>query len=187
MQASALGNTGASGYVFLDSRFALDLCHTYGLKPKQLPYPICPKGFDSKKGSPISQYLTFNIEIDGWQIYNLPMLIIELGSHDMIIRRNFFDYFRILIDIHYWQLQWPQEFPLAKTYSWTIATYSRDSIWPQRVQAQHQQDMLRRDRAIARNDKRRQDSIQIKVLTLNLVQTLPVPVPSLDCPLISPA
>jgi hypothetical protein len=54
VQASALGDTGASGYVFLDSRFASDLCYTYRLKPKQLPYPICPKGFNSKKGSPIS-------------------------------------------------------------------------------------------------------------------------------------
>ena len=100
MQASALGDTRATSYVFLDLCFVSDLCYTYRLKPKQLPHPICPKGFDGKKGSPISQYLTFNIEINSWQIYNLPMLIIELGSYDIIIRRNFFDYFYILIDIY---------------------------------------------------------------------------------------
>ena len=112
-------------------------------------------GFDGKKGSPISQYLTFNIEIDGRRIYNIPLLIIELGSYDLILRRNFFDYFRILIDIHRQRLQWPQEAPPTKTFARTIATYSQDSIRPQQVQKQYQLDMLRRDREIARNNKRR--------------------------------
>jgi hypothetical protein len=29
------------------------------------------------------------------------MLIVELGSYNIIIRRNFFDYFRILIDVYH--------------------------------------------------------------------------------------
>ena len=37
IQANALGDTGASGFVFLHSEFALDLCQTFNLKPKQLP------------------------------------------------------------------------------------------------------------------------------------------------------
>ena len=37
IQARALGDTGASGYVFLDSHFALDLCHTLRVRPQQLP------------------------------------------------------------------------------------------------------------------------------------------------------
>jgi hypothetical protein len=101
IKVKALGDTGASGYIFLNSSFALDLCRTFRLKPKQLPHPISPKGFDGKKGSPISQYLVFNIEIDGRRIYNLPMLIIELGSYNMIIKRNFFDYFYVLINVHH--------------------------------------------------------------------------------------
>ena len=105
VQARALGDTGASGYVFIDTRFALDLCRILGLKPKRLSHSIYPKGYNSKKGSPISQYLLFNIEIDGRRIYNFPLLILELGSYDMILGRNFFDYFRILIDVYYRQLR----------------------------------------------------------------------------------
>ena len=149
IQVNALGDTGACGYVFIDSELALDLCRTIGLKPKKLPYPIYPKGFDGAKGSPITQYLTFNIEIDSRTIYNLPMLITGLGSHDMIIGRNFFDYFRVLIDVHHRQLHWPQEFPPAKTYSRTMVIHSRDDIRPQQIQRQYQQDMFCRDRAIA--------------------------------------
>jgi hypothetical protein len=54
IQARALSNTRASGYVFFDICFVLDLYYILGLKPRQFPHPIYPKGFDSKKGSPIS-------------------------------------------------------------------------------------------------------------------------------------
>ena len=135
IQVKALGDTGACGYVFIDSQFASDLCRTLGLKLKKLPHSVYSKGFDGKKGSPITQYLTFNIEIDGRRIYNLLMLITELGSHDMIIGRNFFDYFHILIDVHHRRLHWPQEFPPARSYTHTITVYTRQDIRPRRIQA----------------------------------------------------
>ena len=100
IQVNALGDTGASGYIFLNSSFASDLCCVFRMKPKQLPHLIYPKGFDGKQGSPISQYLSFTIEIDNRRIFNLPMLIVELGSNDMIIGRNFFEYFRVLINVY---------------------------------------------------------------------------------------
>jgi hypothetical protein len=100
IQVKALSDTGASSYIFIDSELATDLCRSLEVKPRQLPYTIYPKGFNGKKGSPISQYLSLNIEIDSWRIPHIPILIIELGSHDMIISRNFFDYFHILINVH---------------------------------------------------------------------------------------
>ena len=102
------------------------------------------------------------------------MLVVELGSHDMIIGRNFFDYFHIMIDVHYRQLHWPQEIPPAKTFARTLATYTRDEVRPQRPVYQFQQDMFRRDQAIARNDKRRKDGVHIRLLTHQLSQSLPV-------------
>jgi hypothetical protein len=174
IQVKALGDTGACGYIFLDSRFASDLCRVFGRKLQRLPHPVCPKGYDGKKGSPISHYLSFNLEIDGRRIYNVPMLITELGSHDMIIGRNFFDYFHILIDVHHRQLRWPQEIPPAKTFARTVATYSRDDVRPRRPDFQFQQDVFRRDQAIARNDKRRKDGVHIRLLTHQLTRSLPV-------------
>ena len=101
IQVQALGDTGACGYVFLDSRFALDLCRVFGRKLQRLPHPVYPKGYNGKRGSLISHHLSFNLEIDGRRIYYLLMLVVELGSHDMIIRRNFFDYFYIMINVYY--------------------------------------------------------------------------------------
>jgi hypothetical protein len=54
VQARALCDTRASGYVFLDTSFVSDLCRTLGIRPRQLPYLIYPKGYNSKKGSLIS-------------------------------------------------------------------------------------------------------------------------------------
>jgi hypothetical protein len=54
VQARALCDTRASGYVFLDISFTLDLCHALRIRPRQLPYLIYPKGYNGKKGSPIS-------------------------------------------------------------------------------------------------------------------------------------
>ena len=104
LQVNALGDTGASGFVFLNTSFTSDLCRTFGLKPRRLPHTVYPKGYNGTKGPPITQYLSFNIEIDGRRIYNIPMLIVGLDSHDMIIGRNFFDYFRILIDVYHRRL-----------------------------------------------------------------------------------
>jgi transposase InsO family protein len=117
----------------------------------------------------------FNIELDGRRIHNLPMLVVGLGSHDMIIGRNFFNYFRILIDVHHRRLHWPQEFPPAKSFARTVAVHTREEIRPRRLQLHHQQDVFRRDRAIARDDKRRQDGVHIRVLTRELVKSLPAP------------
>jgi hypothetical protein len=100
------------------------------MKFQQLPYPIYPKGFDRKKGSPITQYLLFNIKIDSRRIYNLPMLIVGLGSYNIIISRKFFRDFRILIDVYNRRLYWLKEFTPNTLYLQTVATYTREDIRP---------------------------------------------------------
>jgi predicted aspartyl protease len=173
LQVQALCDTGASGYVFIDSRFASDLCRSYGLKLQQLPHPIYPKGYDGSRGSPITHYLVFIIVIDGRRIYDLPMLVVGLGSHDMIIGRNLFSDLRICIDVFHRRLRWPKEFIPYTGFERTIATWTRDDIRPTRISQRAQQDLFRRDRVIDRDDKRRRDGVQIKVLSRGLTKVLP--------------
>ena len=103
-------------------------------------------------------------------------MIIELGSQDMIIGKDFFKYNRTLIDVYNQRLRWPQEFPPSKNYSRIIATYTRADIRPRTVQSPYQQDLFRRDRVIARDDKRRRDGVQIRLLIHRLEDALPKPV-----------
>jgi hypothetical protein len=54
IQVNTLSNTKASSYVFINSKFATNLCCSLEVKLKQLLYTIYPKGFNSQKGSFIS-------------------------------------------------------------------------------------------------------------------------------------
>jgi transposase InsO family protein len=101
------------------------------------------------------------------------MLVIGLGSHDLIIGRNFFHDLRICIDVFHRRLRWPKEFPPTNSYSRTLATYTREGIRPVPIDRQAQQDIFRRDRLIERDDKRRRDGVHLKVLTHELVKELP--------------
>jgi hypothetical protein len=47
VQVETLGDTRASSYIFINSEFTTDLCRSLRVKPKQLPYTIYPKGFNS--------------------------------------------------------------------------------------------------------------------------------------------
>ena len=58
------------------------------------------------------------------------MLIVRLGSYDMIISKKFFSDFRILINVYNWQLCWPKEFAPNTLYSRTVAAYTYEDIWP---------------------------------------------------------
>jgi transposase InsO family protein len=109
-------------------------------------------------------------------------MIIELGSQDMIIGKDFFKYNRTLIDVYNQRLRWPQEFPPSKNYSRVVATYTRKDIRPRIVQYPHQQDIFRRDRIIARDDKRRRDGVQVRLLTCRLGKLLPQPGQNKDAP-----
>jgi predicted aspartyl protease len=155
---SALADTGAGGYVFIDTSFAADLSRTLAVRPIQLPRPIIPSCYNSSAGSEIREYLLLDLELDGHRVYNLPLLILGLGTHDLIIGRNFFEYFYILVDSAERRLIWPPEFPKTLHFYRTF-TLPRHSIREKAIDWTVQQNLLRRDQAIARDKKRRRDSV----------------------------
>jgi hypothetical protein len=46
------------------------------------------KGYDGRPGKPISEVLIFYLEIDGYRQKNILILILDLGSHDLILGRK---------------------------------------------------------------------------------------------------
>jgi hypothetical protein len=164
---SALADTGAGGYVFIDTSFAADLSRTLAVRPIRLPRPIIPSRYDGSAGSEIREYLLLDLELDGRRIYNLPLLILGLGTHDLIIGRNFFEYFHILVDSAERRLIWPPEFPKTLHFHRTF-TLPRHSIREKAIDWTAQQNLLRRDQAIARDEKRRRDGVQIKIIRIEI-------------------
>jgi hypothetical protein len=84
--------------VFIDTSFAADLSRTLGVQLIQLPRPIIPSCYNSSIGSEIQEYLLLDLELNRYRVYNLPLLILGLGTYNLIIGYNFFEYFYILID-----------------------------------------------------------------------------------------
>ena len=96
----SLIDTRANGFVFIDERFAQLLSSKLGWKVEQLPFPSLPvKGYDRKQGTCITSFLRTHLTLDGRKIYNVPFLILLLGSHDIIIGKSFIEYFEISLSI----------------------------------------------------------------------------------------
>ena len=62
----------------------------------------------------------FNLNIDRRTSYNVPILVLYLGAHEMIIRRKWFKYFYVNLDLKLKKLLWPPEFPPTRSYINTV-------------------------------------------------------------------
>jgi hypothetical protein len=145
--SSALVDTRANGFVFINTLFAYDIAKLLGLKAQRLPYTIGTKGYDGKAGERITHYLRLHITVDGRRQYNIPLLILDLGSHDLILGRKWLAYFDILPDCRRGCLRWPSELPPSQSAVKEI-TIARDSLnpWtPKALKASYQLDTDLRD------------------------------------------
>ena len=145
IKTHALIDTGANGFIFIDSKLASLAIQHLGAELKELPTPCAINGFDGKTAPPITQYLELSLFIDRTRQQKLPMLVVRLGSHDLIIGRTWIDRFNILVDCRNRQLIWPDEPLESPSWSKIIATHKR-ALLPSLVDQEHQRDADRRDR-----------------------------------------
>jgi hypothetical protein len=160
----ALADTGAHGYLFLNTSLAANIVRSMGIRYETLPKPARVTGFDGKQTSTISQYLRLHLTINGRRIHNVPFLVLPLGKHDCIIGIKFMRRFRLLLDPARNRFRWPSEYP--KTQS-----FMRDIVTPYRRQFVHsrdpyaQADADRRDRVLEKDEQRRHAGVQINIVT----------------------
>ena len=81
----ALADSGANGLAFLDTRVAYDLAAFCNVSLEPLPRPIRVKGYEGKIQTAVAQFLCLHLRIDGRKIWNLPFLVLDLGSQDCIL------------------------------------------------------------------------------------------------------
>ena len=94
----ALVDSGANGFVFIDSLFAVDLAKFLNISAQRLPFSIKVKGYDGRPGKPVTHYLRLNLSVDNRQFFNLPILILGLRTYNMILRRKWLAFFDILVN-----------------------------------------------------------------------------------------
>jgi hypothetical protein len=106
---SSLADSGATGYVFLNSRCALEAAKSLQAPLLPLSSPCNVKGYDGKTGVPITHAIVLHLCVDGRKFLKVPMLITELGKHDMIIGKNWLAEHDVWLDMKNQKLIWPEQ------------------------------------------------------------------------------
>jgi transposase InsO family protein len=106
---SSLADSGATGYVFLNSRCALEAAKSLKAPLLPLSSPCDIKGYDGKTGVPITHAIFLHLWVDGRKFLKVPMLITELGKHDMIIGKNWLAEHDVWLDMKNQKLIWPEQ------------------------------------------------------------------------------
>ena len=103
----ALGDTGANGFLFINTELATLLIRYCGARSKPLPCEISVTGYDGRSYSKITYYIRLTLQIDNRRFVRMPFCIVPLGNHDVIIGRKWFTYFRVNLVVVDRKLLWP--------------------------------------------------------------------------------
>jgi predicted aspartyl protease len=151
----SLIDTGANGFIFLDEKFARLLSRKLGWKLEKLPFPSLPiKGYDGRRGPSITSFLRTHLTLDGRRIYNVPFLVLPLGSHDIIIGKTFLEYFDISPSAAKRKLHWPPNHPKTTRAISQGINVPRQILQRPPTQDVYQQDMEIRDKLIEWDEQR---------------------------------
>jgi predicted aspartyl protease len=138
IKTRTLIDTGANGYIFIDCRLAEKASQFLDVPIQTLPVSHDIRAFNGKKASPITQYIEMNLHMDGRKQSKQPMLLVQLGGHDMILGRTWAEKHNILVDCQNRQLLWPDESVPTKGWNKVIITHKRNLFLS--VNAGHQAD-----------------------------------------------
>ena len=106
---TTLANTGANGYLFIHTKRAIELTKFFGIPTHQLKTSIGIKRYYGQVGAAITHAIVCHLLIGRRCFLNQPFLIADLGQHDLIIGRKWFDRHDVWLDVRNWRLVWPEQ------------------------------------------------------------------------------
>jgi len=106
---TALADSGANGFAFINTTCAIDIAKFFNFKAKRLIRPITTKGFDGRPGKLVTHFLSLNLSLDDQRQEDIPFLILDLGSHDVILGLKWMSYFNIWLNPRDKRLLWPND------------------------------------------------------------------------------
>lgn len=107
--SKTLADTGASGYLFINTDYAIALAKHLGHHVIRLPKSLDVSGFNGAKGSPITHAIVLHLWIDGHRFLDQPFLITPLGSHDVIVGRKWMEDHDCWLDVKNHKIVWPED------------------------------------------------------------------------------
>jgi predicted aspartyl protease len=152
---SSLVDSGANGYLFIDTQRAIEAAKFLGVPVYPLPKHCGTKGFDGRPGVPIAHAIILHLWVDGRRFLRAPMLITDLGQYDMIIGRNWLAKHDVWLNMKDQRLIWPEQRSLLEEVQSKQMTVVPKEILkrptPQEA-THHQEDADRLDRLIEKQE-----------------------------------
>jgi predicted aspartyl protease len=145
-KTSALADTGANGYVLINTKYAQRLARWFPLTIHTLPTPIPVRGFDGQSHQAANRYVVLHLHIDGRKQYNVPMVLLDTGYQDLILGRRWFDQLNVQLNPRLGKLVWPADTPKSPDLV-KLRLLDSKTLRPQPANPNHQADADRRDQA----------------------------------------
>ena len=169
VQIYALADTEANEFMFINTLFAVNLAKYLNMKAQWLPKPLTVKGYNGQNGNSITHILCLHLKINGQRQYNLSLLILDLGNHDLILGWGWLANFWILVDAANCHLQWSEDLqPFYSAIKEVVVKQTAIILVPH--SSEHQQDADARNKAFEQDEQRRlaeQQKQNVCLLTRN--------------------
>jgi hypothetical protein len=88
VKLNTLANSRANGFVFINTFYTINITKFLNVKAQRLSRLINVKGYNKKAESAITHILQLYLIINRQHQYYIPLLILNLGSHDYILSRK---------------------------------------------------------------------------------------------------
>ena len=95
----ALGDTGASGYSFIDEKTAHLVCEELGITPVPLSKPKHLVCFDGRMAKPVTHAIYPTLTIKNHSELTCPMFITSIGSHPLILGKPWMNRHMVVLDL----------------------------------------------------------------------------------------
>jgi hypothetical protein len=99
VNTTALADSRANAFALLDTKCTKKVSEFLNTPLETLERPILVKGYNGQYGKPITSILRIHLHINGRRQYNVPLLVIDLGHHDVILGRKWLAYLDLWLDV----------------------------------------------------------------------------------------
>ena len=99
IKTTALLDTGATGYSFVDPAIAWRLCDNLLIKPIRLSKPKAIRGFDRKQAPNVTHAIYPTMTVKDHRETTTPMLITKLGQHQIILGKPWMKKHGVILDM----------------------------------------------------------------------------------------
>ena len=168
MTTYSLVDTGANGFSFINTSFAISLAKFLNIQAKKLVRPIPIKGYNGQYGNQATHILILNLTIDKHYQTDIPCVILDLGNHDLILGLQWMSKYKIWLNPSDRTIIWPEDQEQHISFHRDITVSKRElgALQSQKIDQGHQDDIRRREEAFDLEDKRRLDGRQSPVQIL---------------------